>query len=139
MLTAKIASRSGVPVLLVNERPTPPVIFRGPIAIARRQEDGFTSVYVGTFWVPAALLANIAREAGCHLYAEPGTVVTTDGRVMAVASETGGTEAITLPRATNASDALNGNCVADNADRFELEMRPGECRLLGLASSRKVC
>jgi hypothetical protein len=54
------------------------------IAIARRQETGFTSIYVGTFWVPARLLANIAREAACHLHAEAGTIVTTDGRIPAV-------------------------------------------------------
>lgn len=102
----------------------------GSTAIARRQEAGFTSVYVGTFWVPAKLLANLANEAGCHLHAVPGTIVTTDGRVMAVASETGGPRTITLPRAANVRDALSASPVVDTACCFELTMEPGECRLL---------
>jgi len=102
----------------------------GSIAIARRQEAGFTSVYVGTFWAPAQLLANIAREAGVHLYAEPGTIVTTDGRFLAVTSARGAAVPIELRHASHVQNTLDGAPVVRGATRFALDLQPGACRLL---------
>jgi hypothetical protein len=106
----------------------------GTIAIARRQEDGFTSIYVGTFWVPARLLSHIAREAGAHLYAEPGTIVTTDGCAMTVASETGGSRTIRWPDAADAELVLTSQQIARQATQFDLNLRPGETQLLAVSA-----
>jgi hypothetical protein len=85
--------------------------------------------HVGTFWVPASLLANIAREAGVHLYGEPGTIVTTDGRLLAVTSGEGGRKTIAFPRPADVEDALDGTAPARQTTEYELRLKPGETRL----------
>ncbi|MBF0245604.1 MAG: beta-galactosidase [Planctomycetes bacterium] len=102
----------------------------GHIAIARRSGAGFNSIYVGTFWVPAKLLANIATESGCHLYAETGTTVTTDGRLLAVSSKTGGSKNISLPGRATIEDVFDSTALFENQTQFQLNLKPGETRLL---------
>ncbi len=105
----------------------------GAIAIARRQENGFTSVFVGTFWIPARLLANIARESDCHLYAEPGNIVTTDGRWLAITDAWGGAHRINLPAAGDVIDAISNAFSAESTKEFGVHLAPGQTRLLRLS------
>ncbi len=109
----------------------------GAIAIARRQEAGFTSVYVGTFWAPSRLLANIAREAGAHLYTEPDTILTTDGRFLAVTATDGGPKTVTLPHAADVELVLTSQQIARQATQFNLRLRPGETQLLAVSNCQK--
>lgn len=101
----------------------------GKIAIARRPEAGFTSIYVGTIWVPAKLLANIASTAGCHLYTECGDVVITDGRCLSLTACTAGQKEIQLRKPSAVTDLMSGETVAQQTERFSVQMARDETRL----------
>ena len=86
------------------------------------------------FWRNQKLQRSIAREAGVHPYADAGTIVTTNGRYLAVTAPQGGKQPIVLPEPSAAVDDLDGAAVARATAQFDVELQPGQCRLLTLTN-----
>jgi len=60
---------------------------------------GWTSVYSSAPILPASLLRNIARAAGCHIYSDVGDVVYANRNFVALYAPGGGSRTLRLPRA----------------------------------------
>lgn len=90
------------------------------------------SVYSSAPLLPAALLRNIARAAGCHIYTDANDVVYASRRFLAIYSPTGGERTIQLRRPGRVVDLLEGRTVASKARNFSLQMERNGAMLLGL-------
>jgi hypothetical protein len=90
--------------------------------LAVKQQAGWTSVYSSAPILPAALLRNIARAAGCHIYSDAGDVVYANRRFVAIYAPAGGTRTVHLPLKARVTDALDGHEFAAAASEFPLHM-----------------
>jgi hypothetical protein len=95
-----------------------------------KQQAGWTSVYSSAPILPAALLRNIARAAGCHIYSEAGDVVYAGGRFLALYSPTGGKRAIHLPHPGRVIDLMDGRTLSNHAVDFTLDVPANTATLL---------
>jgi hypothetical protein len=97
-----------------------------------KKQAGWTSVYSGAPIVPAALIRNIARAAGCHIYSDANDVVYASRSVLGVYAPAGGTRTIRLPRKARVVDLLENRVVSDGAEQFPLTMAANSTALLAL-------
>jgi hypothetical protein len=88
--------------------------------------------YTAAPFLPASLLRNIMAAAGVHCYAPGGDLVYANDTFLGFVSSADGPRELRLPRPRRVSDALTGAALG-HADRFTLECRRGETRLLRLA------
>lgn len=92
------------------------------VAFARKEMDGWTSVYAGTAPLPVRLLRHLVRKAGCQLWSsEPDQVVASRDLVMVTASSAGH-RTIVLPQPMYSLETGN------RASRFHLNLEEGEVR-----------
>ncbi|MFC1692438.1 beta-galactosidase [Candidatus Latescibacterota bacterium] len=94
-----------------------------------KELDGWTSVYSAAPIVPAAILRNIARDAGCHVYSEANDVIYANRNFLAVYSPSGGERIIHLPRKARVIDMLEDKVIAKGAEKFTLFMNDNETRI----------
>jgi hypothetical protein len=97
-----------------------------------KEQDGWTSVYSSAPILPAGLLRNIARAAGCHVYTDAGDVVYANRSFLAIYAPGGGKRSVRLPRPARVVDLMNNGVVAAGVTEFPLEMRANTTRLLAL-------
>jgi hypothetical protein len=95
-----------------------------------KKMPGWTSIYSSAPILPAALLRNIARAAGCHIYSDGGDVVYADREFLGVYSPAGGSRTIHLPQHSNVLDLLSGKSLAQNASEFSADLPPNTTLLL---------
>ena len=100
-----------------------------------KKQPGWTSVYSGAPILPAALLRNIARAAGCHIYSDANDVVYANRNVLAVYAPGGGTRTIHLPRKSKVVDLLENRTVAEHATEFPLTLESNSSVLLTIEST----
>jgi len=87
-----------------------------------KKQAGWTSVYSSAPILPADLLRNIARDAGCHIYSDAGDVVSAGGDFLGVYAPGGGSRRIHLPRPSRVTDLLQNSVVADGVTEFPLDL-----------------
>jgi hypothetical protein len=97
-----------------------------------KKQSGWTSIYSSAPILPAALLRNIARTAGCHIYSDAGDVVVANRNILSVYAPGGGVRAIRLPRKSRVVDFLTGKTLAEQATEFPLTMAPNSTVLLSI-------
>ncbi|MBM3475695.1 MAG: hypothetical protein FJX75_20715 [Armatimonadetes bacterium] len=98
-----------------------------------RKLDSWTSVY-SPGPVAARDLRRLAREAGVHLYTnDPDVAVFANRHYLTVcADRNGGTTTISLSRKSTVTDTATQQTVYRDVDRFDLDLRPKEVRILRL-------
>jgi hypothetical protein len=94
--------------------------------------SGWTSVYSSAPILPAGLLRNIARAAGCHIYTDADDVVYASRRFLGIYSPAGGERTIQLRRPGRVVDLLEGRVLASQARSFSLQLPPNAAALLAL-------
>ncbi len=99
-----------------------------------KKQPGWTSVYSSAPILPAALLRNIARAAGCHIYSDANDVVYANRNVLCVYAPGGGTRTIRLPHKSKVVDLLENRTVAERAVELPLTMAPNSTVLLAIES-----
>ena len=97
-----------------------------------KEQPGWTSVYSSAPILPAALLRNIARAAGCHIYSDANDVVYANGNFITVYAPTGGVRMIRLPRPARVIDLMENTTLSTGKMEFELTMPANTTRLLAL-------
>jgi hypothetical protein len=97
-----------------------------------KEQEGWTSVYSSAPILPAALLRNIARAAGCHIYSDANDVVYANRNFLTIYSPSGGTRTIRLPRTARVVDLMEGGTLSEGKTEFSLTMPPNTARLLAL-------
>ena len=106
----------------------------GEAAIAWKERDGVRHIFVGGLTLPAQVFANIAREAGVHLYCAPGDVIYTDGRFLSITACEAGQKEIRLPGPRAVTDVFCQDIVT-RGDSFRVTLRTGETRVYRLGDS----
>jgi len=86
----------------------------------------WTSVYCSVPVLPPAVIRNIAREAGVHIYDDRDDFVAANNWLLTVCAAGDGPRIIRLPRRATVVDALTGETVATDAGEFEVGMQYGE-------------
>jgi hypothetical protein len=98
-------------------------------AFAVRKMPDWTSVYCAVPALPPAVVRNIAREAGVHIYCENGDFVAANRWLVCVCAASDGTHTIRLPRRATVTDAMTHKMTAWMSREFDVKMRYGETRL----------
>ena len=97
-----------------------------------KEQPGWTSVYSSSPIVPAALLRNIARTAGCNIYSDANDVLYVNRSFLAIYAPTGGSRTIRLPRPARVVDLLENKTLSAGGRQFTLNMSANEAELLAL-------
>ncbi len=106
----------------------------GQPGLVVKLQAGWTSIYSSAPILPADLLRNIARAAGCHIYSDAGDVVSAGGDFLGVYAPGGGSRRIHLPRAARVTDLLQNSVVADGVAEFPLDLAPNASALFKIES-----
>jgi len=91
---------------------------------------GWTSIYSSAPILPAALLRNIARAAGCHIYSDGGDVVYANREFLGIYSPAGGKRTVHLPQRSDATDLLSDKVLAQDASEFSVDLPPNTTLLV---------
>jgi hypothetical protein len=98
-------------------------------AFAVKKQADWTSVYCGLPVLPPAVLRNIAREAGVHIYTDNDDFMAANNWLLTVCAASDGPRTIRLPKNATVVDALTGETTAKDASQFEVDMKYGETRV----------
>ena len=109
-----------------------------PGLVVKRQPDGWTSVYSSAPILPAALLRNIVRAAGGHIYSDANDVVYANKNTLCIYSPAGGMRMVRLPTSLRVVDLLDGAVFADGATEFPLTLAANSTVLLGLQAPTRT-
>lgn len=104
----------------------------GDVSFARKEMDGWTSVFIGTPCLPAALLRCLGRRCGCHAYLDSERDnLRTDGTLFMfhAARESEGTRTIRLPGARRVLDMEKDAVLEPRCDSFSFSCGEMETRL----------
>jgi hypothetical protein len=97
-----------------------------------KKMPGWTSIYSSAPILPAALLRNIARAAGCHIYSDGADVVYANREFFGIYSPAGGSRTIHLLQRSDVTDLLSNQVLAQDATEFSVELAPNTTLLLKL-------
>jgi hypothetical protein len=96
---------------------------------AVKKMPDWTSVYCSVPVLPPAVIRNIAREAGVHIYCDNNDFVAANNGLLCVCAASDGPRTIRLPKKAKVVDALTGEVVKRHTAAFEVEMQYGETRV----------
>jgi Beta-galactosidase len=97
-----------------------------------KKQDGWISVYSSAPILPAPLLRNIARAAGCHIYSDANDVVYANKNFLCLYAPGGGSRQVKLLAKSKVTDLLENKLLADGVSEFPLELAPNTAVLLKL-------
>jgi hypothetical protein len=97
-----------------------------------KKQVGWTSVYSSAPILPAALLRNIARAAGCHIYSDAGDNVYASRGFLGIYAPGGSSRILRLPRKSRVIDLLEDRILADDVIEMPLKLSPNQTVLLKL-------
>ena len=95
----------------------------------------WTSIYSSAPILPAALLRDIARTAGCHIYSSGGDVVYADREFLSIYSPSGGHRTIQLPERTDVVNLLDSKVLARHAMKVDVDLKPNTTLLLKIGGA----
>jgi len=98
-------------------------------AFALKKMPNWTSVYCSVPALPPAVIRNMAREAGVHVYTDNDDFMAANNWLLTICAASDGPRTIYLPSKATVVDALNGETVSRDATSFEADMRYGETRV----------
>jgi hypothetical protein len=98
-------------------------------AFAVKKMEDWTSVYCSLPVLPPAVIRNIAREAGVHIYCDNNDFMAANNWLLCVCAASDGPRTMYLPAKATVVDALNGETVSRDATSFEADMQYGETRV----------
>jgi len=94
----------------------------------------WSSIYSTAPNLPADLLRNIARYAGCHIYNEENDVIYASRHFICLHSAQGGKRTIQLPKPTNVWDVFTEKQIASSVASFQADIPPGSTGLYYLSA-----
>lgn len=97
-----------------------------------RGEGDYAVVFSAAVPLPAGLLRELARYAGCNVWSEENVVVYANSRFVGVHTARGGRQTIHLPRLSNVIDMKTRKILAEGVREITLEMSAPETALLRL-------
>jgi hypothetical protein len=98
--------------------------------LVMKRNNGWTAIYSSSIELPPALLRNLARQAGAHVYTDSDDATYADTRYIGVHAATEGEKTVHLPRPCRVKDALTGKELPVEKGTVRFTLRRGETRLL---------
>jgi len=90
-------------------------------ALALKEWATHRSLYSGVPLLPAGLLRNIARYAGCHVYTEENDVVMAGRGLITYHTVAPGERTLQLPEKATVWDIFSGECLGEGVEEVTLE------------------
>lgn len=98
-------------------------------AVVKKDCGGFVSVYSALGDMPAALLKDIARDAGVFIYSDTTDLVYVNSNIISVCSDTDGDVTINMPKDCILSEMFDGGDIEVKNGKFTVNMRRGEVKM----------
>ena len=95
-------------------------------AFAVKQMGDWTSVYCSVPVLPPAVLRNIARQAGVHIYSDMDDFVAANNWLLTVSAAIAGPRTLRIPRKATIVDAMSNEVVARATDIVDVDMKFGQ-------------
>ncbi len=96
--------------------------------------DGPTSIYSGAMQLPPALVRNIARSAGVHIWVESDDALYADSGFVGLHAASDGEKRIRLPTDSRVFNAVSGEAAAMDGRTIVVKMKRAETVLFRLES-----
>ena len=87
-------------------------------AFVVKEFPDWKSIFVSAPNIPAHILRNIAKFAGCHVYNNDGDIIYANTHFVTIHTNKPGPKTIYLPRKSDVYDAFTEKLVARNTDKF---------------------
>jgi len=94
--------------------------------------DGWTSVYSAAMQLPPALLRNLARSAGAHIWLDTEDALYTDGQIVGLHAATEGRKTLRLPGRFRVCNAATGEPVPSDGRTVSVSLKRAQTVLLRL-------
>jgi len=94
--------------------------------------DGWTSIYSSAMQLPPALMRNIARSAGVHVWLDSDDALYTDGQHVGLHAATAGTKTVRLPSPCRVFNARSGQAITTDGLTVSIPLRQAETALFRL-------
>jgi hypothetical protein len=104
--------------------------------LAVKKVSNWTSIYSSAPIVPAALLREIARVAGCQIYSDGNDVVYANRNFLGIYMPAGGDRTIHLPASSDVKDLMTYQTLAQGVREFAVKEPPNTTLLLRMTRSR---
>ncbi|OPZ86544.1 MAG: hypothetical protein BWY76_00903 [bacterium ADurb.Bin429] len=89
-------------------------------ALVVKEMGGYRSIYSAAPLLPADLLRGIARDAGCHVYAEENDIIVAGRGLVTCHTAVPGPRTIRLPDVATVHDLFTGTCLGENVSEVML-------------------
>jgi hypothetical protein len=89
-----------------------------------KKQVGWTSVYSSAPILPAALLRNMVRAVGGHIYSDANDIVSANRNTLSIYAPGGGTRTVRLPARSRVVDMLDGRVISNGTREFPLSLAP---------------
>jgi hypothetical protein len=106
----------------------------GQAAAAALQTAEGLRVSLGTVWCPAALLRNVLKASGVHLYCDSDDIVFAGDGFLGLSATSAGAKTLRLPAGMRVTDALTGAQVSAATTEIPLTLALGEVRLFTVSA-----
>ena len=94
--------------------------------LVRKSQLGWTSYYSSAPIISAAVVRQIVRNAGCHIYDDGGDIVVASTAFLSIYSPRGGDRTVRLPKPSTVTDLLTNKVIASDASEFPLQLAEHE-------------
>lgn len=101
-------------------------------ALVVKPMDGWTSLYSGAMQLPPALVRNIARSAGVHIWLDSDDALYTDGQFVGIHAATTGAKRLHLPQPRKVLNVRTGQPVASDGTTVVVDVAEADTALLHL-------
>lgn len=131
------AARGIGPTFYVDTAGDPAVHILGELdsinqpGLVAREMDGYTSVYCAAPYLHKALLRQIGKDSGAHLYLDTDDLVHASRELLLINARRAGDKEVSWPsRVEVVVDLYSGRTIARNARRWTIPLRKYETRFL---------
>lgn len=101
----------------------------GEVAIAKKETEGYTSVFCGAKIVNAELIRAFAKMAGCHIYEEDENVTYISRNFITVHSSYGKKVTLKFPENKNVYELYEEKYYGRNTKEISFDMKFGETKM----------
>lgn len=104
----------------------------GKPALVSKERDGWTCYYSSVIDLPPAVMRNLARQAGVHLWADSDDALYADGNYVSLHAATDGAKTIYLPASASLRRVVTGQKVTVEGKTVTVDLKRAETVLLEL-------
>ncbi len=103
--------------------------YSGKPAMAVKEMKGWRSIWCGVPEIPSALLRQIAKTGGVHIYDDSDDTVYANRFMLGVAANDAGEREIRLPKPAKVIDAFTGEVVSEKTANFKINFKQYETKM----------